>query len=230
MNKILFIDNNKILSDKLSPYLSAEKIIVEQFDSILDSMSRILSGSYCLILINISHCQEWISSVVNIRISSTVPIIILAETLNKADAITAFRIGADEYIVKNCDPFLIAMQIQALVRRYIEYSGYNISQKNILEFKRLIIDAGERAVYKDNLEVSLTKMEFDLLYLLAVNKGQTLSRETIFAKIWNYEYIIDDNGISARIQRLRRKIEDNPENPNFILTVRGVGYKFNKDI
>ena len=230
MNKILFIDNSKILSDKLSPYLSAEKIIIDQFDNITDSMSRIINGSYCLILISVSACQEWIPVVVNIRNSSTVPILILADEINDADAITAFRIGADVYTVKSREVLPIAMQITALARRYTEYSESKTKQKNILELGRLTIDAGQRAVYKDNSEVPLTKTEFDLLYLLAVNRGQTLSRETIFSKLWNNEYIFDDKGINSHIQRLRRKIEDNPNNPDYILTVRSVGYKFNRDI
>ena len=176
MNKILFIDNNKILSDKLSPYLSAEKIIIDQSDSITDSMSRILNGSYCLILISVSACHEWIPAVVNIRNSSTVPILVLADEINNADAITAFRIGADVYTVKSREVLPIAMQITALARRYTEYSESKTNPKNILELGRLTIDAGQRAVYKDNSEIPLTKTEFDLLYLLAVNRGQTLSR------------------------------------------------------
>lgn len=229
MNKILFIDNSKILSDKLYPYLSAEKIMIDQSESITDSMSRTINGSYCLILINISACQEWIPAVVNIRNNSTVPILILADEMNNAEAVTAFCVGADEYTVKSREILPIAMQIKALVRRYVEYSELKTKSKNTLDFKQLIIDAEQRTVYKDNLELQLTKTEFDLLYLLAVNKGQTLSRETIFSKLWNDEYIPDDRSINSHIQRLRRKIEDNPENPRYILTIRNVGYKFNKE-
>ena len=88
----------------------------------------------------------------------------------------------------------------------------------------------QRVAYKNNSALQLTKTEFDLLYLLAVNRGQTLSRDVIFSKLWNGEYIPDDRSINSHIQRLRKKIEDDPDNPKYILTVRKIGYKFNREL
>ena len=230
MNKILFIDNNKILSDKLSPYLLADKIIIEQSDSILNSMSHILNGSYCLILINISACQEWISAAVNIRISSTVPILVLADTLNKVDAITAFRIGVDDFVVRPCDMLIFSLRIQAIMRRYIIYSEPQEPKEDILTFKGLTIDAIQRIVYKKDVLLQLTKTEFDLLYLLASHRGQIFTRDMIYNHLWNGEYMQDDRTITSHIQRIRKKIEDTPERPYYIQTVWNVGYRFVREI
>ena len=180
MNKILFIDNNRILSDKLSPYLSADNIIIEQSDSITDSMSRILSDSYYLIIVHISVCQEWISAVVNIRDNSNIPILILADVLNTVDAITAFHIGVDDFIVRPYDVLIFSLRIQAIMRRYIIYSEPQELKADILNFKGLTIDAVQRVVYKKDVLLQLTKTEFDLLYLLASHRGQTFTRDMIY--------------------------------------------------
>lgn len=230
MNKILFIDNNRILSDKLSACLSADSIIIEQSDEINDCMSRIADNAYSLIVISIPSCKSWITFTVSIRNQSKVPILILSDKENSADEITAFRIGADDFVIKTREILPFAARLHALVRRYISYSEQKKPSKNILNFTGLTIDTTQRVAYKNNSALQLTKTEFDLLYLLAVNKGQTLSRDMIFSKLWNSEYIPDDRSINSHIQRLRKKIEDNPENPEYILTVRKIGYKFNREL
>ena len=230
MNKILFIDNNRILSDKLSPYLSADNIIIEQSDSITDSMSRVLSGSYYLIIVHISACQEWISAVVNIRDNSNIPILILADVLNTVDAITAFRIGVDDFIVRPYDVLIFSLRIQAIMRRYVIYSEPQKPKSDILNFKGLTIDAIQRVVYKKDVLLQLTKTEFDLLYLLASHRGQTFTRDMIYNHLWNGEYMQDDRTITSHIQRIRKKIEDTPERPYYIQTVWNVGYRFVREI
>ena len=230
LRKILFIDDNNILSDKLSPYFSADEIIIQQSDSVANSMSRILSGSYCLIIIHISACFEWISSIVNIRGSSNVPIIILADALNNVDAITAFRIGVDDFIARPCDMLIFSLRIKAIMRRYTIYTELQETMPDILTFRGLTIDVVQRSVYKNNNLLQLTKTEFDLLYLLASHRGQTFTRNMIYNSLWNGEYIQDDRNITSHIQRLRKKIEDTPERPYYIQTVWNVGYKFVREI
>lgn len=167
---------------------------------------------------------------VNIRNKSKVPVLILSDTPNSADEITAFHIGADDYVIKTREILSLAARLHALVRRYTLYSEQKTVSKSIMDFKGLTIDTTQRVAYKNNVDLQLTKTEFDLLYLLAANKGQTLSRDIIFSKLWNGEYIPDDRSINSHIQRLRKKIEDDPDNPKYILTVRKVGYKFNREL
>ena len=226
MNKILFIDNNRILSDKLSPYLSADKIIIEHSDSVADNMSRILSGSYCLILINISACQEWTQFITDIRKSSKILIIAVSGKINLYDEITALRIGADDFISTAIEPFELAAHIQAWIRRYTQYSVPEVQNNNIHEYKELVINLSGRTVFRNGKEIALTKTEFNILDLFVRHSGQTLTKEQIYSGVWNGEYIYDDRNIITHIQRLRHKIEDDPENPKYIHTVRGIGYQF----
>ncbi|MCI5892095.1 MAG: response regulator transcription factor [Clostridiales bacterium] len=227
MNKILFIDNNRILSDKLSPYLSAESIIIEQSENVDDYMSRIIGGSYSLIAINIQAYTDWITLTVNIRNKSKVPVLILSDTPNSADEITAFRIGADDYVIKTREILSLAARLHALVRRYTLYSEQKKPSRDILTFTGLTIDTMQRVAYKNNSALQLTKTEFNLLCFFAQHKGQTLTKEQIYSNVWNSEYVYDDRNVITHIQRLRHKIEDNPEQPTYIHTVRGFGYQFN---
>lgn len=230
MNKILFIDNSKSLSEKLSDCLSAEHIIVEQSDAISECMSRIADNAYSLIVISIPACNSWIASTVSIRNKSKVPILILSDKENPADEITAFRIGADDFVIRPRDMLSFAMRLQALVRRYTMYAEPKKLSRDILTFTGLTIDAVQHIAYKNDTALQLTKTEFDLLYLLAVHRGQTLTRDVIYSNLWNCDYMHDDRSINSHIQRLRKKIEDEPDNPTYILTVRNVGYRFNKEL
>lgn len=230
MDKILFIDNNRILSDKLSACLSADSIIIEQTDEISDCMNRIADNAYSLIVISIPACESWITFTVSIRNQSKVPILILSDKENSADEITAFRIGADDFVIRPRDMLTYAMRLQALIRRYTMYTEQKKPSRDILTFTGLTIDAVQHIAYKNDTALQLTKTEFDLLYLLAVHKGQTLTRDAIYSNLWNCDYIHDDRSINSHIQRLRKKIEDEPDNPTYILTVRNVGYRFNKEL
>jgi DNA-binding response OmpR family regulator len=230
MDKILFIDNNRILSDKLSACLADQSIIVEQATEMSDCINQIADNMYSLIVISISACEGWITFTVSIRNQTKVPVLILSDKENSVDEITAFRIGADDFVVRPRDITAFAQRLYALIRRYTVYAEQKKPSKEILHFTGLTIDAVQRIAYKNNTAVQLTKTEFDLLYLLAVHQGQTLTRDVIYSNLWNCDYIHDDRSINSHIQRLRKKIEDEPDNPVYILTVRNVGYRFNKEL
>ena len=230
MHKVLFVGSNRLLTEKLYDCLSVEHIIVEQSNAISECMSRIADNAYSLIVISIPACNNWITFTVNIRNQSKVPILILSDSENTADEITAFRIGADDFIVRPRDVLTFSLRIQALIRRYTIYTEPQKPTRDILTFKGLTIDAVQRIVYKNDNPLQLTKTEFDLLYLLASHRGQTFTRDMIYNSLWNGEYIQDDRSINSHIQRLRKKIEDKPDKPYYIQTVWNVGYKFNKEL
>lgn len=110
-----------------------------------------------------------------------------------------------------------------------------ISTNKIIEHEQRVISIGDltifpaqRKVLKRNQEINLTNIEFRILYVLALHQGITLSKEKIYNYVWNGEYLQDDSNITSHIRRLRKKIEDNPSQPEYIQTVRGVGYKMNR--
>lgn len=104
----------------------------------------------------------------------------------------------------------------------------SFSTTDILKVGELIIDLTQHSVYKGRNEISLTNIEFQILYFLSLHKGMVMSKEQIYEYVWNGEYVFDDSNITSHIRRLRVKIEDDPANPKYIETVRGIGYKMLK--
>ena len=224
LKKILFAED-KALADKIRPYLPNETVIL-QTDSIDNCMEHIKNGSYNLVVISSDTCGGWISNIIEIRQKSYVPIIITSKTENVIDKISALRIGADDYISFPIEPVAFSALAQAFIRRSTEYAVEFENKHELIQIRNMLIDLLANAVYIDGNEIKLTKTEYDILVFLARHKGQVLSREQIYEGVWNDKYVVDDRSIISHIYRLRAKIEDNPSEPEFILTSRG-GYKFN---
>lgn len=220
------MDKNAAFIDKLTACLLQDNIRADFYERIEDCIGYKKSSLYSLILINIECCKEWIFEISNICRHSNVPIVLLSEKRNVADVVTAFRLGADDYILNSTDTIEIALRIQAVLRRYTVCSQENNSDKKLLSFKDIQIDVSKHTVLKNNVEIQLTKTEFELLHFLAIHKEQILSREQLCEGVWSNEFVADDRSIISHIHRLRIKIEDNPAEPEHILTVRGIGYKF----
>lgn len=229
MNRILCIDETSIISENLSKWLSADNIIIDLCAD-ADCLERITRSSYNMIIVNASTDIDWIFTLRSIRQKSFIPIIVLAEKHNTVDMVTALRSGADEYISLSTDILEISLRVKSLLRRCNEYfQNINRQTNQSMTFNNLRISVSERTVWKNDVEVDLTKTEFELLYFLARHKGQTLSREQLCENVWSDEYVVDDKSIISHIYRLRTKIEDKPSEPEYILTVRGDGYKFNSN-
>ena len=103
-----------------------------------------------------------------------------------------------------------------------------VSNKNVIQVGKLIIDSLQHTIHKGNQEISVTNIEFQMLYFLALHRGIVMSKEQIYEYVWNGEYVFDDSNITSHIRRLRVKIEDDPAKPKYIQTVRGIGYKMAK--
>lgn len=155
-----------------------------------------------------------------IRRTSDVPVIMLTALSQESDEITGFDIGADEYITKPFSPRVFVARAEALLRRTL---GQNPHAQ--IEVDGLTIDLEAHTVYVDGEEVYLSLKEYDLLLYLAENGGQTMSREKILDNVWNYDYFGDARTIDTHVTKLRRKLGPYGDK---LITVRGVGYKFEK--
>ncbi len=153
-----------------------------------------------------------------------VPIIILSAKTEEIDVVVGLEIGADDYITKPFRTRELLARMAAHLRK-VRQDEQALDQGR-LEFKDLVIDLNERRVFRDSSEVVLTHTEFDLLAFLASNAGKVLSREKILNHVWGYEYPIETRVIDVHIRNLRRKIEQDPSHPFFILAVPGIGYRF----
>jgi len=164
-----------------------------------------------------------------IRETSQVPIIILSGLGGVSDRVLGLNLGADDYVTKPFSPKELEARIRAVFRRFKPISQNSAHpQQDRFSVGPLIIDLKKRIVLKNSTKIQLTGIEFHLLELLLTNPGKSFSRTTILDNVWGYtpERYVDTRVVDVHISRLRGKLEDDPRNPNFFLTVRGLGYKF----
>jgi len=169
-------------------------------------------------------CQE-------IRKESDIPIIMLTALGDVADRITGLELGADDYVVKPFSPKELEARIKAILRRVDKISWNTMSTTSgIVSMGGIKIDTNRRQVYKQNEKIRLTGMEFSLLELLMSKSGEAFSRASILQEVWGYtpERHVDTRVVDVHISRLRSKLEEDPSNPDLILTARGTGYLFQK--
>ena len=158
-----------------------------------------------------------------LRERSDVPIIMLTARRHEADRIAGLELGADDYVVKPFSPQELVSRVKAVLRR-VRPAERN--QEAALTFGDLRIDPQTHLVIVRDLEVILTVREFDMLWLLAQHPRQVFSRQQLLERVWGISEYIDPGTVTVHVRRLREKIEDDPSNPKHILTVWGVGYKF----
>lgn len=154
-----------------------------------------------------------------IRAESGTPIVMLTAKSDTVDVVVGLEAGADDYIVKPFKPKELVARVRARMRRSED------SAPAELRIGDLIIDVAGHSVRRGELNLSLTPLEFDLLLCLARKPGQVFTREALLEEVWGYRHSADTRLVNVHVQRLRAKIEHDPERPDIVLTVRGVGYK-----
>ena len=158
-----------------------------------------------------------------IRETSKIPIIFMSAKSEEMDKIQGLTVGADDYIGKPFHALELIARVKAQLRRYRQYNDGN--RTDVIQYKELLLNRESRQVWLDGREVRLTPKEFDILELLLLNKGITLSAKRIYEKVWREEFIANDKTVLTHISNLREKIEKDPEENRYIKTVWGTGYK-----
>ena len=159
-----------------------------------------------------------------LRDQSDVPIILLTSRRNETDRIAGLEMGADDYVVKPFSPQELVSRVRAILRRV--RSASQPSFEKPIEYGGLRIDSRSRLVTVKDQAINLTAKEFDLLWILACNPRQVFTRDQLLENVWGLSDYIDPSTVTVHVRRLREKIETDPSNPSRILTVWGVGYKF----
>ena len=154
-----------------------------------------------------------------IRAESGTPIVMLTAKSDTVDVVVGLEAGADDYIVKPFKPKELVARVRARMRRSEDSASAE------LHIADLTIDVAGHSVRRGELNLSLTPLEFDLLLCLARKPGQVFTREALLEQVWGYRHSADTRLVNVHVQRLRAKIEHDPERPDIVLTVRGVGYK-----
>ncbi len=225
MVKILIVEDDSTIAFGVKYALEQEGFNVDIAKDLQEARDNISNNNYNIILLDVmlpdgtgyDLCKE-------IRNMSEVPIIFLTACDEEVNIVMGLDIGGDDYMTK---PFRIReliSRIKAVLRRK---SNNNEDNKKVLKLGNISIHTLEARVYKNNEEVFLTSVEYKLLLILIQNKNVVLSRSQILEKLWDVSYdFVNDNTLTVYIKRLREKIEDDSSNPDKIITVRGLGYKW----
>jgi two-component system response regulator MtrA len=155
-----------------------------------------------------------------IRRESGVPIVMLTARGETADVVAGLECGADDYVVKPFKPAELVARVRARLRRLDEAES-----PETLTVEDITIDVAAHEVHRNGQPLNLTPLEFDLLVTLARKPRQVFSREALLQQVWGYQHVADTRLVNVHVQRLRAKIEQDPERPRVVLTVRGVGYR-----
>ena len=164
-----------------------------------------------------------------IRTESSLPILMFTSKNDSASKVRGLRAGADDYLTKPFDMDELIARIVSLIRRYTRFNGQDLTTQQ-LHFDGLDIDLESRSIVTINGTFELPPKEFDLLLFFAKNQGKILTKQRIYEEVWGEEYCYDDSNIMAIISRLRKKLEENSGSPKYIQTIKGVGYRFNKEV
>jgi DNA-binding response OmpR family regulator len=228
--KILIVDDNQSIRLTVSEHLIAKGYDVAEAVDGIQGMERGLSGAFDVMILDVVMPGIDGFKLCHLLRENRVetPIILLTERASIDDKVTGFSQGADDYLAKPFDPVELEMRIQALLRRSPQ-NAREIEKKSI-KHDDLEIDLDRHLVTIGGKEVSLTPIEFNILRLLASNPGHVYSRQDLLTVVWGTDYDGYKRNIDPHVNRLRTKVETNPKQPKFVLTVWGIGYKFNDSL
>ena len=223
--RILLVEDDIEISRMLRDYLSVENYEVVCAGDGEAARVRFYSGSYDIVLLDLMLPKVGGMDVMKyIRQASTVPIIIISAKDTDSDKTLGLGLGADDYITKPFSVTEVLARIKANIRRSTEYAGTR-KEPEQLAAGSLVMDLTTHTVRKAGTGIELTAKEFDILKLLLQNPKKVYTKAQIYSLIWNDAYMGDENAVNVHISRLRNKIEDNPREPRYVITVWGIGYK-----
>lgn len=223
MVDVLLVEDNKELAQLMCRFLVKNGYTVY---SAMDGESALsfLNGEQAkMVLLDLMlPGMDGLTVCSKIRKHGDIPIVIISAVVDKESKLSGYELGADDYIEKPVDIDLLIAKINALYKRYYE----NPESQSMIRSGKLTIDQESMKVFYDQKELALTMKEYDLLLLLIENKGKTLNKEYLFHQIWGADSFSENQTVTVHIKMLRDKIEDNPKKPQRIVTVWGVGYRY----
>lgn len=233
MNKLLIADDELRIREVIKEYAQFFQFEVDQAVDGGEALTKALENDYDIIVMDIMMpIKDGYTAAKEIREVKNTPIILLSARSEEYDKLYGFEIGIDDYVVKPFSPKELMARINAVITRHKAFSSKAVKQpelshksnvSQIVEIKGLKVDKPSRQVTIDNQKVNLTPKEYDLLCYLIDNKNIALSREKLLGDIWGYEFYDDDRTIDTHIKNLRNHLDGYRD---LIVTIRGVGYKF----
>ena len=220
MIKLLLVEDDESIVKHLTSILKQENYIVYHADGQNQAMAIIENNSIDIALLDLSLKQGHGFALYNeIKSYKNIPIIFLTASNDEFSEVTGLSMGADDYIPKPFKPRVLLTRIEKVIRN-------NKVNETIYSYKNISVNVTSGKVLKDNQEIYLSALEYKLLLIFFYNQGRIMTRDMLLEEIWNISREdVNDNTLSVYIRRIRNKIEDDPQNPIIIKTMRGLGYK-----
>jgi two-component system, OmpR family, response regulator VanR len=226
------VDDEADIADLVEVHLTNEGYAVVKAETALEALKLLEERKFELVLLDImmpgmdgfTACQE-------IRRRMNIPIIMLSARSEDIDKIVGLGTGADDYLTKPFNPMELIARVKSQLRRYLYLNTpppTQLQEAGRIHADGMVINTLEHTVKLYDQLVTLTHIEFEILLLLASNKGRVFSAEELFERVWKEKYFQSNNTVMVHIRKIREKIEENPRTPKYIITVWGVGYKFAK--
>lgn len=223
VNRIFLVEDDRAIARTVKEYLEQQGFEVYTASTGKEALTVFPTVKAALVLLDLNLPEvSGLEVLQKIREDSTIPIIILTARTEEADRVIGLELGADDYVTK---PFSLR-ELLARVRAALRRAHGEIVHPEIIRVGGLTIDLLRRRVWRHQHEVTLTPTEFDLLVVMAKHPGRVFTRLSLLQALKGYAYEGFDRTIDVHIKNLRQKIEPDPSTPRYILTVRGVGYRF----
>lgn len=220
MNKILVVDDEFRIREIIKKYAEFEGYTVEEAVDGMQAIEICRNRKYDLIIMDVMMPElDGFSACREIRKFCNTPIIMLSARGEEYDKIHGFELGTDDYVVKPFSPKELMMRVNAVIKR----SGADVMEKDVFVYKDLSVDFSGRIVTINGKRVEMTPKEYDLFFYMVKNNGIALTREKLISEVWGYDFFGDDRTLDTHIKLLRKSLG---EYSNLIVTLRGVGYRF----
>lgn len=227
MNRLLVVDDDAFLRENLKRLLEQYQYEVVCVASGADALRALGEAPFQLVILDLGLPDiDGFDLCRHIRQRWLTPILMLTARTDSMDKVVGLELGADDYLTKPFEPKELLARVRALLRRVYEYPAREENAGGVREFGEVVIDFDRRQVTVRGKLVSLTKREYDLLVYLAQNAHRVIPRERLFEQVWGYSIEFSSNTLDVYMYRLRKKIERDPNNPEYLHTHRNFGYEF----
>ena len=225
--KVLIVEDEREIGELIAAYLNTEGIETRLVERGEQGLEAVRSQDFDLVVLDINlPGMDGYEFLQVLRRERDIPVIIVSARNEDEDLILGLGIGADEFVTKPFSPKVLVARVRAFLRRSLHVKG---GPRRIHRFGGYVLDSEGRILERGGERVPLPPKEFEILELLVSNPGATLSPETIYEQVWGQQYG-DIATVAIHVQRLRKRIEEEPSRPRFIETIKGFGYRFNPDV
>lgn len=231
MVRVLIIDDDRELCRILTKVIRSENMEADYCFNGKDGLKKLQEEVYQLVILDVMmHDIDGFETLELLRKKYELPVLMLTARDDSRSKVQGLRAGADDYLTKPFNMDELIARVVSLTRRYTLFNHEEGPISQHLSFGSLHIDVNNRSVESDNGTFTLPPKEFDILLYLIQNQGRILTKKQIYEQVWGEPYRYDDNTIMPVISRLRKKIEPASGPPQFIHTIKGIGYRFNAEV